>query len=156
LPYTFLHRRTCSLGVLLSPRPLEPDRVVLDDLPQRRSQHTTIRRVTEVSIWMVAKRAGALAVPIASKTNDRNFQVPRIRFSATDGAFGTPREYCVTSVAFIVLIPVSQTNRKAGGLVRRCLCGKMLLELPSRGNSSRQTLRVRRDTLCEMIGIGLT
>jgi hypothetical protein len=25
--------------------------------------HTTIRRVTEVSIWMVAKRAGTLASP---------------------------------------------------------------------------------------------
>src|SRR6516165_8348485 len=71
--------------------------------------HTAIRRVTEVSIWMVAKRAGTPPSRVASKTNDCNFQVPRIGFSAANVAFGTSRE-CSISVVFIVLIPVSQTN----------------------------------------------
>ena len=53
---------------------------------------------------MVAKWAERWPVAVASKSNDRNFQVPKIGLSPGNADFETSRENCVTSVAFIAFI----------------------------------------------------
>jgi hypothetical protein len=49
--------------------------------------HTTIRRVTEVTVWVVAKRPGTLAIRGRLIDIDSNFQLPNSGFPAAGAVF---------------------------------------------------------------------